>query len=575
MTRGIRRFPRLWRASRLARRWYRARVGAYPDWRPLVAADRARWEAARQAASGGPRVLMATGIGSYAHAVTLESALAAALTFRGAEVHALICDAALPACAECDASLYPDLGRFASRGPSADLCRDCRWPAERVYDGLGLKVHRYSEWLTPADRREATDIAANLPLHDIEPLVVEGVAVGEHAYAGTLRFFATGSLEGEPRAEAVLRRYLEAALLTASATRRLLRTVGFSSAVFTHGIYVPWGIVCAVARQEGVHVSTWNVAYRKRRFIFSHDDTYHHTLMTEPAEHWERLDISPAQERELMRYLASRREGLFDWIVFHRPTRQNPKDIAAEIGVDPSRPVIGLLTNVSWDAQLHYPANAFPNMLEWLVATIEYFATRPDLQLLVRVHPAEISGFPPSRQPILGELARRVPALPPNVIVVPPDSDMSTYVLMSLCNAAIVYGTKMGVELTSAGMPVIVAGEAWIRNKGLTYDASSPEGYFVLLDRLPFARLEPAHLARARRYAYHFFFNRMIPLPFIEPKAGYPIYRLKLETLGDLLSGKSPGLDTICDGILAGAPFVMRGAAAPVEPAPVVSSLES
>ena len=36
-------------------------------------------------------------------------------------------------------------------------------------------------------------------------------------------------------------------------------------------------------------------------------------------------------------------------------------------------------------------------------------------------------------------------------------------------------------------------------------------------------------LARARRYAYHFFFNRMIPLPFIEPKAGYPIYRLKLE----------------------------------------------
>ena len=26
-------------------------------------------------------------------------------------------------------------------------------------------------------------------------------------------------------------------------------------------------------------------------------------------------------------------------------------------------------------------------------------------------------------------------------------------------------------------------------------------------------------MARARRYAYHFFFNRMIPLPFIEPQA--------------------------------------------------------
>jgi hypothetical protein len=198
-------------------------------------------------------------------------------------------------------------------------------------------------------------------------------------------------------------------------------------------------------------------------------------------------------------------------------------------------------------------------MLEWLVQTCEYFAGRPDLQLLIRVHPAEINGFPPSRQPILQELRKRLPELAANIIVVPPDSGMSTYALMSLCNAAIIYGTKMGVELTSVGLPIIVAGEAWIRNKGLTHDASSPAEYFALLGRLPFASRLGAHqLARARRYAYHFFFNRMIPLPFIDPKAGYPIYRLKLERLSQLLPGASPGLDTICDGILRRTPFVMR-----------------
>jgi len=329
--------------------------------------------------------------------------------------------------------------------------------------------------------------------------------------------------------------------------------------VFTHGIYVPWGIVGEVARQERVHVSTWNVAYRKRRFIFSHDDTYHHTLLSEPRDHWERLELSAAQERELLQYLGSRREGMFDWIVFHRPTSQDPAAIARQIGLDPNKPVIGLLTNVSWDAQLHYPANAFPNMLEWLVQTCEYFATRPDLQLLIRVHPAEISGFPPSRQPILAELRKRLPRLAPNILVVPPESGLSTYALMSLCNSAIIYGTKMGVELTSVGLPVIVAGEAWIRNKGITLDASSPEEYFGLLAQLPIPeRLPAAQLTRARRYAYHFFFNRMIPLPFIEPKAGYPIYRLKLDRLQQLLPGASPGLDTICEGILSKAPFVLR-----------------
>jgi len=556
---GIRRIPALWRATRLARRWYHARVDAYPDWSRVLAANPSLWSSARRAAQGGPRVLMATAIGSYAHAITLESALAAALTFRGAEVHALLCDTEMPACAECEASLYPDLQAFANAGPRPDLCRDCVWPAERVYGALGIKVHRYSEWLVPDERVEAARIAGTLPLAEIEGFRLNGLAVGEHAYAGALRFFATGSLDDEPLGEAVLRRYLEAALLTTFAARRLFRTVGFSSAVFTHGIYVPWGIVGEVARQERVHVSTWNVAYRKRRFIFSHDDTYHHTLLTEPREHWEDLQLTPAREQELLDYLKSRREGLFDWIVFHRPTRQDPAEIARRVGLDPDKPIIGLLTNVSWDAQLHYPANAFPSMLEWLAQTCEYFAARPDLQLLIRVHPAEISGFPPSRQPILRELRKRVPRLAPNVFVVPPESGMSTYALMSLCNAAIIYGTKMGVELTSVGLPVIVAGEAWIRNKGLTHDASTPEEYFRILDTLPFGgRLGADHLARARRYAYHFFFNRMIPLPFIEPKAGYPIYRLKLERLEQLLPGQSAGLDTICDGILGKGPFVLR-----------------
>src|SRR3954469_19348561 len=233
MKHGIRRLPALWRATRLARRWYYARHEAYPDWRPLMAQpDQAEtWRAARASAQGGPRVLMATAIGSYAHAVTLESALAVALTLRGSEVHVLLCDGSVTACAECEASLYPDLGRFAQHGPSRDLCRDCLWPAERVYAELGLVVHRLGTWLQPEDREQARAIATSIPAGAIEGYVFEGMAIGEHAHAGALRFFASGSLDEERHGEAILRRYLEAALLTALATRRLLRAITFSSVV--------------------------------------------------------------------------------------------------------------------------------------------------------------------------------------------------------------------------------------------------------------------------------------------------------------------------------------------------------
>ncbi len=150
----LRRFPTLWRATRLARRWYYARYDAYPDWRQILQSNNGDlWQSARSAAQGGPRVLMATAIGSFSHAVTLESALAAALTFRGAEVHALLCDGTMTACAECESSLYPRVERFAQHGPSRDLCKRLRLAGRAVYRQLGITVHKYGDWLSAEDKR--------------------------------------------------------------------------------------------------------------------------------------------------------------------------------------------------------------------------------------------------------------------------------------------------------------------------------------------------------------------------------------------------------------------------------------
>jgi hypothetical protein len=262
-------------------------------------------------------------------------------------------------------------------------------------------------------------------------------------------------------------------------------------------------------------------------------------------------------EDEVMDYLKSRWHGTKDWIWFHEKPEEDLASIAAELGVDFNRPCIGMLTNVMWDAQLHYRANAFPNMLEWVIQTIRYFIERPELQLLIRVHPAEIRGTLPSRQPLVAEIQRVFPNLPKNIIVIPPESHVSTYAVMSQCDTVIIYGTKTGVELTSMGIPTIVAGEAWIRNKGITRDATTPAQYFEMLDELPQRqRLDERVTERARKYAYHFFFRRMIPLSFMkESKVGAP-FRLELDSIEQLLPGRDLGLDVICDGIMNGKEFI-------------------
>jgi hypothetical protein len=405
---------------------------------------------------------------------------------------------------------------------------------------------------------EAQGIAQAISYGEIENFRLDNLAVGEHALAGALRYFARGDLHDEPSGEAILRLYLKSALLSVYAIRALLKLNKYDVACFNHGIYAPQGLIGEVCRQESLRVVNWNPAYRKHSFVFSHNDSYHHTMITEPVSRWENLKWSRKLEVPLMDYLESRKLGTQDWIWFHEKPEEKLAQISEEVGVDFSRPVIGALTSVMWDAKLHYKSNAFPNMVEWLRFTIEYFAKRPDLQLLIRIHPAEIRGTLPSRQPLMSEIQRLFPILPSNVFVIPPESQVSTYAVMAQCDTIIIYNTKTGIEASSMGIPVIVAGEAWVRSKGFTLDASSSEEYRALLNQLPLSkRLSSDQLERARKYAFHFFFRRMIPLPFIINSAGPKAAKMRLDInhLDQLRPGKYEGLDIICDGILNGTDF--------------------
>jgi hypothetical protein len=125
------------------------------------------------------------------------------------------------------------------------------------------------------------------------------------------------------------------------------------------------------------------------------------------------------------------------------------------------------------------------------------------------------------------------------------------------CDSVIIYNTKTGIELAATGIPVIVAGEAWIRNKGFAIDVDSPETYFNILEHLPLnKRMSEEDTLKAKKYAYHFFFKRMIPLEFMVQTRSNPPYRIALSDIEKLSPGQNRGLDVICDGILVNSDFI-------------------
>lgn len=503
---------------------------------------------------------MATSVGSHPLAPTADSLVAVALRLRGADPSFLFCDGALPACEACTYIAFPDPFELVEHGPQRRLCPPCFASGRDYCAPLPIPLLRYRDYLRGDDASRAHAETSAWTLEECFSFERDGLKLGEQARASVFRYFGKVDLATEPETLplGVARRYAAGALVAAAVAERVLLEVEPEVVVAHHGVYVPQGVLGEVARRAGVRLVNWGPAYRSRTLIYSHGDTYHHTLIDEPESQWDR-PLEEEQEAALLQYLADRRGGGGDWTWVTADTALEPgravsTGLAERLGVDPSRPTFGLLTNVLWDAQLYYDGNAFADMLEWLWTTIEYFERRPDLQLIVRIHPHEVKAG--NRQPLAAEIERRYRnRLPANIKIVRHDDPLNTYALMDLCNAVLIYGTKTGVELAPLGVPVVVAGDAWMRRKGLTHDASTPEEYAALLDRLEtLPRLDADTTARARRYAYHYFFRRMIPLTSLADTGVPPDFAFG--NLAELQPGNDPGLDVVCSGILDGAPFV-------------------
>lgn len=517
----------------------------------------------------GPRILLATANGLSNAMLTMESILAMALRLRGAAPTVLLCDKALPACEwnSCGNFTPPPNGFGPALSPRLQLekCRICTENIEGSHGVLPIERATFREVTQPGDLERVSALVDEIPFERYGECVYRDVHVGEHAFASVMRATLRGTLLDNPETRWLFRRYLIAAILVVDFSERLFANTRPNAVVAIHGVYVTHGTICEVARKHGIPVVVYGTPYRKNTIWLSHHDTYHRTLITEPNSMWEDLEWTPRRAEKVEDYLAGKRFGGRDYLAYHAESIDDHQALRKELGLDEHRPVISLFTNVLWDAQLYYRYNAFGNMLEWLYETIRYFARRPDLQLVIRIHPAEARGYMPTNQPLGQDLEREFPSLPENVKVIAAESKLSSYALAELSRAALIYGARMGVEIAALGTPLIVAGETFNRRKGYSYDVETREEYFALLDRIhDLPPNSPEVIERARKYAYHYYFRLMIDFPLFSVESTHAMggARLNFDDLAALAPGKCPALDHICQGLMDGVtPFAFDGEA--------------
>jgi hypothetical protein len=334
-------------------------------------------------------------------------------------------------------------------------------------------------------------------------------------------------------------------LAAAKSILSLLDGEHYEVVVIPNGSILEFGAAYLAARDHGATVVTYEFGEQRERMWLAQNAEVMRQDTTALWESRGRTELANSERSELESMFAARRSGK-QWGQFARQWQSSPsqgsRKIAERLGLDLSRPVALLCTNVVGDSLALNRRLFTSGMAEWLAVTAKHFESPDAGQLVVRVHPGEMlgAGHPST------EIVRTVlPDLPLHVLLVGPDSDINTYDLIELADLGLVYTSTVGLEMAMAGIPVIVAGDTHYRAKGFTTDPRSLEGYLAAVDRALSsheARLSEDRRELAMRYAYRFFYE--YPFPFPWHLIGF-WDDVEARPVEDVIASPEPYLDTV------------------------------
>ena len=489
-----------------------------------------------------PRVGFAC-FGAGADHLVVDCLLAHALQLRGAVCQLLICD--LPALPGCDERL--------SQQENNNRCAGCISSKLPFLDASGLDWVRFSAFLDDptAALAEAAEAVAACPDDSLTRFEYDGWKIGEWLGSSVASFLRSDSHGMRPEVIEARRRYLLSGIVAVMASRRWIDLWQPDILVVISGRHIFWRAAREIAESRGIKVvarEMFNEAFDCHIYAVN-------SSCEDPAipKAWAQARDKPLtgpQERLVDEYLrglpAYARQVTSDPVLETRTSA-----IRSELGLLPGRRPVVLFTNVTWDLFVAERDFAFDGQMRWIEATLAFIRRHPEMDLVVRAHPAEIVPKFQTRGRIVRQIQEAFSPLPDNLRMIGPESSISSDVLRAMASLNLVYCASVGLEAVIAGQPVLVCGNPYYARKGFTMDVESPADYDRLLEEHAAGTLpRPAASSRelARRFLYLFRFRYGLRMGLTTDQVIGTT--LTVQSFNGLRPGVSLALDTVCDGIL-------------------------
>jgi hypothetical protein len=376
------------------------------------------------------------------------------------------------------------------------VCRLCRKNEKLLRGRLNLEGPDLVELATAEDLSFAEALLDSTEPRSWPGLTQDGAEIGKIALYEMLIQSKRGALEFDPTEFARYRANLKNVIIVVRVTQRILDELKPDRIVLYNALYSVHRAVCRLAELRGIpqyylHAGD-NLSVRLRTLVLARNHAFHH--YEHLRDQWSKLEGRPCPSDAMAaatNHLLEMARGRSIWAYSTAPTGRvdlrrkfniaaNQKVICATMSSDDERfggEVAGVLRPVK--------GVLFPSQVDWIRALIDYVKTRPELFLLVRVHPRE---FPNRREQVLSDHAKTLQealsTLPGNVRANWPTDGTSLYDLAAITDVFANAWSSAGREMAWLGLPVVLySTELCLYPPQLNYVGTTEPEYFRQIEK--------------------------------------------------------------------------------------------
>ena len=348
------------------------------------------------------------------------------------------------------------------------VCGICERNAALLRQEFHLRGPQLAGLIRDAEEQAVDRVIASMTPHRISELEFDQVPVGKLALYHLMLRHKRIDLEMSHEQWSDYLVELRNTLYAAHAARKLIDEERPDRILVYNALYPVTRVVCKLGERRGIahyflHAGG-NLSNRLQTLLLGRGDTF--SFMPRIVAQWPRYRDLPCGPELLARVTDHYLELLRGKSVFvYSQRRSGAAGLRARFGISESQKLL-VMAMGSYDeevaaelvgARQHDRPPLFATQIEWVQAVLDYVRSKPDLFLLIRVHPRE---FPNRREAITSQHARQLQAtfldLPVNAAVNWPADSVSIYDLADQADVFLNSWSSVGKEMSLLGIPVVI-----------------------------------------------------------------------------------------------------------------------